>query len=1315
MSRAFVPARTFPEDRFHARGYTASVGSVPTALDPRFVRESLVGTGAFGEVFRGVDRATGSPIAIKRLHVHKTNPILEDRFAREALHLSRIDSVNVVRCLAYGTDEESRTCLVLEWVDGDDLSRRQLARPLTPAQAVDVVRQAALGLQALHDFGVVHRDVKPSNFIVTPHPDGSLGVKLIDLGIARAIGDLALTIEGQRVGTPAYMSPEQARGDPDIGPATDVYSLGVVLFELLAGERPFRADDPFAMLVRIVLEPVPRLRDIAPHLPPGLDEITHRALAKISARRFASAREMSHALARVEVPVFAPTAHGSSASTTIVQRAGVTSMMEQRVVTALFADVARNTDPDDGVRAFEAVAASHGGEVHRLLGRKLVAVFGGSRTRGDEVLRAGRAALAAARRPDTRLAVATCRAVTGGAELLGDAIERGARDLERSVGVIRVDAATAALAEPWFRLAEVADGFVLEAERLSVDAPRTLMGVTTPIVGRDREIAMLDAILLGCISEPAASAVLVTAPAGAGKSRLRYEFLQRAAARDSNVDVLLARGDPLRAGSAFGLLAQAIRRAAGIQEGESPAKRYERLVARIRRHVDPSRVPWVGEFLGEIAGVPTTDAPSEALRVARADPQRMGDSMLSAWEDWLRAECDAHPVLLVLEDLHWGDLPTVTYVASAMRTLAERPFMVLALARPDVSTRFPDLWAEQGVQQIRLGALSKRASERLVFSVLGEDLPEETVSRVVERAEGNAFFLEELIRAVSEGRDGTLPDTVLGMLQMRLDALGAETRFVLRAASVFGQAFWPRGVIALLSDSTDVGTGWATLVDRCLADLEAREIVGRRVGSHFSEQAEYAFRHALVREAAYQSLPETDRTVAHRLAAEWLERAGETDPLVLAEHYRRAQDARAAMHYLRAAIESLEGNDLEAAAERAQLGLALAGDGETSGRLELVHAEVSRWRGDPSAAAEHAIRAVAALPSGSGPWYRAVSEVVASRGRTGHTDEVLEWVTRLRAIPASPDSISERLVSLARATAYLLYGGDATLADVLIGEVEDIARGAFGIHRFAEAQFRRLRALKALMSGTPWTTVREFEAAVGAFESCGDTRNATLERVNLANAYVAVGANDKAERAARDSLITAEGLGLPRVMAYAALALANTLTQTGRIDEARLASLRARNVSDTRSDPRLAGSAHVCESRIAYAERRFEASLEHAREATRLLQHQPSLLAASLATASRALRELHRTTEALAFATQAMDLIESQSRVEFGEMLARLAHVEALLAVGEDATARARIAQACAILAQREADIDSPVVREGFRTNVPEHAALTLLAQHAPH
>src|SRR5258708_7784329 len=294
--------------------------------------------------------------------------------------------------------------------------------------------------------------------------------------------------------------------------------------------------------------------------------------------------------------------------------------------------------------------------------------------------------------------------------------------------------------------------------------------------------------------------VLLVGAAGAGKSRLRIEFVRRV---PPEVECWSGRGDPMRSGSPFGLLAAAVRRAAGVQDGAPAEQKWARLRARVERHVPNADVHRVAEFIGEMVGAPSAEEPSTQLRAARYDATLMGDQTQRAWLELVAGECAAHPLLLVLEDLQWGDAPSIRLVDAALRVLPDQPLFVVALARPEVFDVFPRLWDER-VHEVRVGELGKRACETLVRQIRGDDTALEHVARLVERSAGNAFYLEELVRAAAAGLDD-LPGTVLAMVQARLEALGAEARRVLRAASVFGEIFWSGGVPALLGEEGDAG------------------------------------------------------------------------------------------------------------------------------------------------------------------------------------------------------------------------------------------------------------------------------------------------------------------------------------------------------------------------------------------------------------------------------------------------------------------------------------------------------------------------------
>ena len=327
--------------------------------------------------------------------------------------------------------------------------------------------------------------------------------------------------------------------------------------------------------------------------------------------------------------------------------------------------------------------------------------------------------------------------------------------------------------------------------------------------------------------------------------------------------------------------------------------------------------------------------------------------------------------------------------------------MVLAIARGEVHETFPDLWEQRSLQEIRLGPLVRRAGERLVREVLGDDVDPARVSRVcsiVPRATSSISrsSFARTPRAPASLPRGTgatvppppppassgslpevepwsLPGTVLAMVEARLERLDPMARRVLRAASIFGEVFWRGGLLALTG-----GDYKASEVDDWLAELSRREIVQRRDVSRFPSEQEYQFRHALVRDGAYQMLTAEDRTLGHKLAGEWLGDAGEHEAMVLAEHFERggALD-KAATFYARAAAQALEGNDFAAARNaRRSRDPRRRRRVEALGGFDLLLAEASRWAGEHDAALQHARAAMSELAHGGDDWYVAVAEAV---------------------------------------------------------------------------------------------------------------------------------------------------------------------------------------------------------------------------------------------------------------------------------------------------------------------------------------------------
>ena len=283
--------------------------AIGSLLDGRYRIDAVLGTGGMGRVYRGEHTGIGRAVAIKVLHADLSrNRDAAQRFQREALASGRLEHPNIVGVSDFGMLDDGACYLVMEMLEGESLGARlERERRIEWPEALDILRGVLAGLKHAHDKGVVHRDIKPDNIFLAVK-EGELIVKILDFGIAKlyagSADDPASTRAGLTVGTPAYLSPEQAVGG-DITPASDLYSATVVLFEMITGRTPFVEKEPLAMLGAHVSRPPPRLADVAPELalPPGLEEIIERGLAKSAIERYANARDFSGALDAVSAGV----------------------------------------------------------------------------------------------------------------------------------------------------------------------------------------------------------------------------------------------------------------------------------------------------------------------------------------------------------------------------------------------------------------------------------------------------------------------------------------------------------------------------------------------------------------------------------------------------------------------------------------------------------------------------------------------------------------------------------------------------------------------------------------------------------------------------------------------------------------------------------------------------------------------------------------------------------------------------------------------------------------------------------------------------
>ena len=1280
----------------------------------RFEVVTRAGVGGMAEVFLARDQHTGREVALKILRVidEPTNA----RFAREASMLATLSHPRLVAYVDHGSTAEGRRWIAMEWLEGETLAERLGRQPLRTRESLAIARGVAEGLAEAHRRDVIHRDVKPSNiFLVNRSP---AEVRLLDFGIARWTHHASdLTETGARIGTFAYMSPEQAWGRRNLAPATDVFSLGCVLFACLTGRKPFAAKHSTAVLAKILLEPPPRVTSVQPGIPPELDDLVARMMSKEPEQRIADGAAVLSALdrlnmaddERVSLPMEEPTEALTSSErrvVTLVLAGGLALAEDATPPTQAAHDATLVEGEDHRVWAsLRETARAHGARLDALADGTLVASFASSAGPIEHALRA--ASFAQRLRetaPDASIVMATGLARSSGDLPFGELIDSAVASLRRAgAAEIRIDDVSAGLLGTRFEIAGDERGLRLVGPRDVVSEQRLFLGKESPFVGRRRELKTLEALYEESAEECVARVALVTGAAGLGKSRLRHELLARLGSGQPTPTVIIARADPLTAGSPLGLLADAVRRTAQIRDGELPAVRHRRLRARLARPLggDPVGLERCAIFLGELAGASSTDSNvGIELAAARMDPRLMGDRMQEAFEEWIAAESRLAPVLIVLEDLQWGDLPTVSFIDAALQHLAERPWMVLALARPEVHDRFPRLWVGRDIQELRLPGLTRKAGLELARTVLGESCDEVIIEELVERAQGNAFYLEELIRTVAEGRGDELPPTVLAMVQARLEGLPEEGRRILRAASVFGKTFWRGGLFTLLG-----GAERTSSLDGWLHDFEKRELVTAGTESRFPGERDYVFRAALLREGAYAMLTDEDREKGHRLAAQWLLDAGEPDPWILALHFERGGEPElAAPHFLRAAEQALEASDLESAIDLAERAVAGAGE-ELRGSARLVQAEAHRWRGESALALERGREAAELLTEGSARWYRAVTEAQVASVNQQKTDDVAELVERAVRATALDGADLPRGIFACRGAQLRDFERTGVLA--LFDEVRGLATDQAPLLRGWVCASEAGRATKM---GDIGFAVRAWAEGLEAFERAGDKRNACTQRMNAGYLLGVLGSYEDSERMLWDAHRTAEQLGLAQTASWALHNLGLVVARLGRVEEGLAIERRALSAGEVQGNSVLEAISHGYLAWIELLAGRPEATVTHAHRAFELLARLPNAQTFSLVMGARGHLAAGHVDEALAIGERALSSFERHGIDEY-EPLLHLTLAECYDAVGRlDQGAMAARRGRDSLLASA-AKITDRRLREQHCSRVSENAALLARAE----
>jgi tetratricopeptide (TPR) repeat protein len=1286
----------------------------------RFTIEELAGRGGMGFVYRALDALTGQRVALKLMHA-VTAPDSVYRFNREAVLLAELRHPHIVSHVAHGVAEGDQPFLAMEWLEGEDLARRLLRQPLGLSETLDLLRRTAEALATAHRQGIVHRDIKPSNlFLRGGRPED---VVLLDFGLARHVMRtmMGVTRSGMVVGTPGYMAPEQASSQQEIPPSADIFSLGCVLYECLTGQPPFEAPHFAAALAKILFaEPAP-LHTLRAELPPGLQGLVDRMLAKDPKRRLPDAASLLEALSALESePTLVLTRPEQEPPSPSLARA------EQQLVSVLLVSGQLLVDARQGEEEARALAlreslrttlGPYGARVELLADGSLVATLlpeHGAAT--DQAALAARCALAFKERwPEAAVVLTTGLGVFRERLPVGEVMDRAGRllrQLEKMPGSSSVvlDEVSAGLLGAGFRLSRSDSGtFLLQGEQLSADASRPLLGKPTPCVGREQELALLNFTFDTCAEEPTARALLVTAPAGGGKSRLRHEFLRRLEGGGRQVLVLLGRGDPMTVGASYGLLGQAVRRLCGIVDGERLEAHRERLLQRVALHLPDAEAREAVEFLGELCTIPFPDEGSTRLRAARADPRLMSAQVSRALVAFLRAECAHCPVLLVLEDLHWSDALTIKLVDELLRDLSEQPLLVLALARPEVKEAFPGLWGRR-LQELPLSGLNRKAGARLVREVLGAQVSDSVIQRVVEQSDGNALFLEELIRMAAEGRGEAAPETVLAVLQGRLSRMDPGARQVLLAASFFGRTFWAGGVAALL--------GWQserTELEKHLRQLVEQEVIELLPSSRFPAETEYRFRHALVRDAAYGLLPDSQRPVGHQRAATWLEQLGESEAVVLAAHYHQGQQLeRAASFYTRAAEQFFERNDLPGALRCVEAVLACGVSGGSLLRLRALQAVVAYWMEQITKCLELGVPALAGLEEGSLLWCRLMAGLIAGSGNLGRHEEMYRLGESLLRVSPEPGAITAYVEALSMLGSVALWSGERHKVEAPIARSLEIGDEVMSHDAVARGCMRGLQCQFFLFyEAKPWQAFIQAERGSQDFRDGGSERYAINLRTLLGAAQAALGDVPGAVALLREAEAAAHRAEQPLSVIFARRNLMQALvgsTEHSHLREAHALVLDWMRSDDNRSIY-MRGRAYAILARVLAASGELHEAESYARKACELLVHFRPFLSFARDVFSTVLRALGRATEARQVAALGARELEQMGSSGVFAVGVHLALAEACFAEGDGEAGEAALRQSLQCVRTRANDIPDSAIRERFLRQVPENARTLELAR----
>jgi class 3 adenylate cyclase/tetratricopeptide (TPR) repeat protein len=887
--------------------------------------------------------------------------------------------------------------------------------------------------------------------------------------------------------------------------------------------------------------------------------------------------------------------------------------MERKLATVLFVDLVDSTmlvadaDPEVVRRRvssfFDQVSRciiTHGGTVEKFAGDAVMAAFGVPLAHEDDAERAVRAGLATLEKVaelglQARIGIESGEVVTEDGEstfATGEAVNLASR-LQAIAGPneIVVGPGAASLIRGRVELESLGDLEVrgwrepVAAHRVvcAVELSEPLRSLSAPLVGRESELELLENTYERAVRDKRAALFTIYGDPGVGKSRLAREFV----AGLEGATVLIGRCLPYGEGVTYWPLAEMVKAASGITDDDPLDEAQRKLRACCEDEA-------VADLLGLAVGV-----------LEAVEGERSQQEIAWAARAWAEQLAEAQPLVLVFEDVHWGEEPLLELLEHLAGSVREAPLLIVGLARPELLDIRPT-WGGGRVRAttLELEPLQAEESAVLVEALIGElELPLD-IETVLAKTEGNPLFMEETVRMLAERpRGGTerIPDTLQALIAARIDRLPTASRVVLQRASVMGRIFMGGALSKLTPELDDVGDALDDLVVRDLVVGEARATIS---GEHA-----YKFKHVLIREVAYAGLSKTSRADLHHAFAEWLgERAGdelleirafhldqaarllaELDGAAPAELREEAADAlmkagrralsresfRSARKLLLRAVELAPTLERRYFAGRAAWRLAdypavlvemgeVASDAEAAGEtrvqgraLTALAEAVLQHRADAVTARRLVTQAVNVLADAE-PDVRFEPLWLSSQVASwfGDYPQTERWAKAALAAAREADRKDlEALVTHGLVTAYVTRLELAEAAPLLLRAME-LADQSGSL--FSRATALSVKGWVELVSERFVEAEEDYTAARELFSELGNSTREAVMTMMVGRAVFGQGDIDRAEKLLRDAVRALKGIGDRGTLCEALRALAMVLVEQGNLDEAERFALEAR-------------------------------------------------------------------------------------------------------------------------------------------------------------